>query len=86
MTSITTWSAVEVDMGPFCASAPVIKPFIRKLVSNLRSSSTGTRTNPSGLHSHNQYGAGTGLGTNLNRKHDQLEEVFEMGSQTDLKA
>ncbi len=85
MANITTWSAIEVDMGLFCASAPVIKPLIRKIASNLLSSSTGTASGTSQHGYHHQYGTGTVLATSLNRKPGQLEGVFEMGSQTNLK-
>lgn len=39
--NITTWSAVEVNTGLFCASAPAIKPLLRRFKFNFLSSSTG---------------------------------------------
>ncbi|TVY33800.1 hypothetical protein LSUB1_G006802 [Lachnellula subtilissima] len=41
---IAVWTGVEVNAGLFCASAPAIKPLLRKFAPSLLSSSSGKRT------------------------------------------
>ena len=78
--NITTWSAVEVDTGLFCASAPAIKPLLRKLLPNLISSSfSETHSDPTRLQGRSNYSTGTHI------THNRPTGAFELDSQTDLR-
>ena len=81
--SITTWSAVEVDTGLFCASAPALRPLIRKwrrniLPSNSHTSPTSNRYQQSPkVVSINNW--------NLYNRRIRLDEGYELNSQEYLQ-
>jgi hypothetical protein len=53
---VTTWTAVEVNVGLFCAAAPAIRPLIRAVTGAFDSSPSSDRNYPR----HGMYGTGTG--------------------------
>ena len=79
---ITTWSAIEVDTGLFCASAPALKPLIRKWSNGSWSSSSYTRSNmPQGQQDHEVVRSRG----DMYHGSPQAEDGYEMSSQECLQ-
>lgn len=71
---VTIWTAVELNTGLFCASAPSLKPVIQKfmpgILTSIRSSKMGSKFS---------YGKGTN-----NKSGRNASGAFELSSQTNL--
>jgi hypothetical protein len=72
---VATWSAVEVNAGLFCASAPAIKPLLRRVIPGLMASSLGSSSNPTGGYgkSKSNTNAFSGLRSRVQHPDDALE-------------
>ncbi|KAI5455601.1 hypothetical protein BGZ63DRAFT_368667, partial [Mariannaea sp. PMI_226] len=80
---ITTWSALEIDTGLFCASAPALKPLVRKWSKSSSSSNSYTRSN---MHQRQQdHVAVTRSRGGVYHGSSQIEESYEMDSQECLQ-
>lgn len=76
--SVTIWTSIEVNTGLFCASAPAIKPLLRKIAPRLLSfteydSNEGPTRRP-------EYGGNS----SLFRSNQTHRGTFELNSQTEL--
>jgi hypothetical protein len=87
VSDLTTWTSIEVSVGLFCASAPAIRPLIRKIAPNLfpsvsQSLSRGGTLRQSGtkhaLSKRNGYVHGTMM--SRSRRGVGRDEAFELDS------
>ncbi|KAH8776000.1 hypothetical protein F5882DRAFT_162477 [Hyaloscypha sp. PMI_1271] len=87
VSDLTTWTSIEVSVGLFCASAPAIRPLIRKIAPNLFPSvsqtlSRGGTLRQSGtkhaLSKRNGYVHGTTM--SRSRRGVGRDEAFELDS------
>ncbi len=83
--NITTWTAIEVDTGLFCASAPAIRPVIRKLTPRFMSYSLDDPSNSPTYQRHESRHQRTDNIRHASQPHNPASvDAYELNSQMDL--
>jgi hypothetical protein len=87
VSDLTTWTSIEVSVGLFCASAPAIRPLIRKIAPNLFPSESQTLNRGGTLRQSGtkhgvskRYGYVNGTATSGPRRGVGRGEAFELES------